>query len=61
MSSKAPNKISILPICAYDLDTLVENFCFPWDTPKKTREKWDTYFGEHKKNIRTVAVVKDET
>ncbi|MGA8165582.1 MAG: GNAT family N-acetyltransferase [Waddliaceae bacterium] len=54
----ASNDVSITQICFQDIDGLVENFCFPWDTPEKTQEKWKQYFEEHQKKIRTVAVAK---
>jgi GNAT superfamily N-acetyltransferase len=52
------NNPLITQVCFQDVDELVENFCFPWDTPEKTEAKWKRYFEEHQKEIRTVAVVK---
>lgn len=52
------NNPLITQICLQDVDELVENFCFPWDTPEKTEAKWKLYFEEHQKEIRTVAIIK---
>lgn len=48
----------ITQICLQDVDELVENFCFPWDTQEKTEAKWKRYFEEHQNELRTVAVIK---
>jgi GNAT superfamily N-acetyltransferase len=50
--------LSITQICYQDIEDLVKNFTFPWDTPEKTREKWGQYFDGHQKKSRTVAIVK---
>lgn len=60
MSLNKKNKIVISTICSEDINVLVENFSFPWDALKTTREKWKKYFNEHQKKIRTVAIVKNE-
>ena len=44
------NNALITQICIQDVDELVENFCFPWDTQEKTQAKWKRYFEEHQKN-----------
>ena len=52
------NNPLITQICLQDVDELVENFCFPWDTLEKTEAKWKRYFEEYQTEIRTIAVAK---
>lgn len=52
------NNTLITQICFQDLEVLVADFCFPWDTQDKTEVKWKRYFEEHQNNLRTVAVLK---
>lgn len=41
-----------------DIDELVENYCFPWNSQEKTTHKWTRYLEEQQKKIRTVAIIK---
>ena len=62
MPSKQMHKIniSIRPLEESDIAQIVSRYTFPWSTPEKTKEIWDTYYQEHEDKMRTVAVIEKE-
>lgn len=50
-------KILIRPLINEDIHKIVTRYSFPWSTPEKTQTLWDSYYDEHQKAIRTVAVI----
>ena len=49
--------VTIRPMTASDIKTLVQNFCFSWSSIEETTTNWNQYYQEQKKNIRTVAIL----
>lgn len=47
----------IRPLRESDIPKIVRSYSFPWSTPEKTKDLWDTYFQEQQDGIRTVAVL----
>lgn len=40
-----------------DIQTLINNFTFPWSSIQATTDKWTGYYHEHQKRVRTVYLV----
>jgi len=55
---KIPATIHLLD--SSDISTLVSFFCFPWSSIEETKKKWEHYYLEHLKNIRTTITIKNE-
>lgn len=53
-------KISVRPMRDEDLVELIKNFCFPWSSVEATTEKWERYYEEHQKGMRTVYLLEKE-
>lgn len=49
---------AVVHLSAEDLDTLIEEYSFPWEALEKTQEKWNRYYTEHQNEKRTVALLK---
>lgn len=43
-----------------DINSLINTFCFPWETIQKTTEKWNGYYAEQRTGIRTVCLVETQ-
>ncbi|HEY2810975.1 MAG TPA: GNAT family N-acetyltransferase [Rhabdochlamydiaceae bacterium] len=43
-----------------DIAKIVSHYSFPWSTPEKTQQMWETYYHEQQKGIRTVAVIEKD-
>lgn len=54
------SKESIRFLHKTDIPKIVNRYTFPWSTPEKTKELWETYYQEHEDKIRTVAVIEKE-
>lgn len=52
-------KILIRPMKAHDIGKIVSRYSFPWFTPEKNKELWNTYYREQQHGIRTVAVLEE--
>jgi GNAT superfamily N-acetyltransferase len=50
-------KILIRAMIANDITKIVDRYSFPWSTPEKTRQNWNTYYHEQQDKVRTVAVI----
>lgn len=53
----ANQNVLIRPLKEGDIVKIVNSFSFPWSTPEKTQELWNTYFQEQRAGIRTVAII----
>lgn len=42
-----------------DIAQIASRYCFPWSTPEKTNNLWDTYYREQQNGTRTVAVLEE--
>lgn len=45
---------------ANDIGKIVSRYSFPWSTPEKTQQIWNTYYQEQQNGIRTVAIIEKE-
>ncbi|MDB6081601.1 MAG: acetyltransferase, family [Chlamydiia bacterium] len=43
-----------------DINLLISKFCFPWSTIQATTDKWNQYFQQQQKQVRTVYVLEKE-
>ena len=56
------NKLILQILREEDLWKIINTFNFPWTSLQATKAKWERYYAEHQKNVRTVCVakIKDE-
>lgn len=52
--------VLIRPLQITDIPKIVRRFCFPWSTPEKSKDLWDTYYLEQQKGVRTVGVIEKD-
>ena len=51
----------IRPMHAHDISKIVSRYSFPWSTPEKTQQIWDTYYHEQQEGTRTVAILEENS
>lgn len=55
---KALNQLILQILQKEDLTDIVKTFTFPWTSLQATQEKWERYYAEQQKSIRTVCIAK---
>ena len=39
-----------------DLPGIINTFSFPWTSRQATKEKWERYYAEQQRNVRTICI-----
>ncbi len=58
---KKVKNFNVRPMKDKDIEKIVERYSFPWSTPEKTKALWDTYYREQMNNVRTVAIIEENS
>ena len=52
------NKLILQILREEDLSGIINTFNFPWTSLQATKEKWERYYAEQQRNVRTVCIAK---
>lgn len=52
------NKLILQILGEEDLSEIINTFNFPWTSLQATKEKWERYYAEQQRNVRTVCIAK---
>jgi ribosomal protein S18 acetylase RimI-like enzyme len=58
--SQEENGLLLRALSEEDIEPLIQTFCFPWSSVQSTTEKWNRYFAEQKRGIRSVYLVEKQ-